>query len=112
MLGMELATQNTLTAPHAGVVVAKVFPTNTWMQRIEQHPSWDKLAQLQITMRVGVPLNRFRVKDLLSLQVGQVIESLSPKNDDIPVAVGDVQLGWCEFEIIEQRIGLRLTRLG
>jgi flagellar motor switch/type III secretory pathway protein FliN len=83
-----------------------------WMARIEDHPSWGTLSQLRITMRVGVALNRFRVRDLLTLKVGQVFESVSPETEDVPLMVGQVQLGWSEFEVVDQRLGLRLTRLG
>jgi flagellar motor switch protein FliN/FliY len=52
------------------------------------------------------------VRDLLALKEGQVFESLSPATDDVPVRVGQAQLGWSEFEVLEQRMALRLTRLG
>jgi flagellar motor switch protein FliM len=82
------------------------------MTRIEEHPSWEVLSQLQITLRAGVPLNRFRVRDLLALKEGQVFESLSPDTDDVSLWIGQVQVGWSEFEVLEQKMALRLTRLG
>jgi flagellar motor switch protein FliN/FliY len=82
------------------------------MLRIEEHPSWETLAQLRVTMRAGVALDRFRVRDLLAMKEGQVFESLSPATEDVPVRVGQTQLGWSEFEVLEQRMALRLTRLG
>jgi hypothetical protein len=48
----------------------------------------------------------------LAIKVGQVFESLTPASEDVPVNVGQVQLGWSEFEVQEQRMALRLTRLG
>jgi hypothetical protein len=45
------------------------------------------------------------------LEVGQIVESLCPDSDDVPVKVGQVQLGWSEFEVVEQRLAVRLTRL-
>jgi hypothetical protein len=41
-----------------------------------------------------------------------VFESLSPTTEDVPVRVAQLQLGWSEFEVLEQRMALRLTRLG
>jgi flagellar motor switch protein FliN/FliY len=55
---------------------------------------------------------QFKVRDLLALKEGQVFESLSPATDDVPVRVGQTQLGWSEFEVQDQRMALRLTRLG
>ncbi len=54
----------------------------------------------------------YKVQDLLSLKEGQVFESLSSDTEDVPLMIGKVQLGWSEFEILEQRMALRLTRVG
>ena len=112
MTGTELATRNAELSMAASAELAKVAPVTPWMMHIEEHPSWETLSQLRITMRVGVPLNRFRVRDVLTLKVGQVFESGSPETEDVPLMVGQVQLGWSEFEVVDQRLGLRLTRLG
>jgi flagellar motor switch protein FliN/FliY len=82
------------------------------MMRIEEHPSWGTLSQLRVTLRAGALLNHFKVSDLLGMKVGQVFESLSPATEDVPVRIGQVQLGWSEFEVLQQRMALRLTRLG
>lgn len=82
-----------------------------WMSRIEEHTAWPVLARLAVTMAVAAPLIRFKVQDLLGLKEGQVFESASPETEDVPLKVGDVQLGWTEFEVVEQKIALRLTRL-
>jgi flagellar motor switch/type III secretory pathway protein FliN len=112
MTGIELATLSADSVRTRGVDTANVVPALSWMPRIEEHPSWKTFAQLRVTMRAGVALNRFKVRDLLSLKEGQVFESLSPDTENVPLMVGQVQLGWSEFEIVDQRMALRLTRLG
>jgi flagellar motor switch/type III secretory pathway protein FliN len=112
MTGTELATLSGDSGKAMGLDVGKIAPALSWMPRIEEHPAWETLAQLRVTMRVGVALNRFKVRDLLSLQDGQVFESLSPDTEDVPLMIGQVQVGWSEFEILDQRMALRLTRLG
>jgi len=86
-------------------------PEMPWMSRIEEHSAWAILARLAVTMTVEVPLTRFKVQDLMGLKEGQVFQSASPDTEDVPLKVGDVQLGWTEFEVVEQKIALRLTRL-
>ena len=112
MTGTELATRSadaiTATSLDLMQVVAPKMP---WMMRIEEHPYWETLSQLRVTLRAGVGL-RFKVRDLLALKEGHVFESLSPATDDVPVKVGQAQLGWSEFEVLQQRMALRLTRLG
>lgn len=112
MTGMELAVRDSEIAKAAGVDLVRSARTAPWMMRIEEHPSWTTLKQLQITLRAGVELHQFRVRDLLALKAGQVFESMSPAAEDVPVMLGEVQLGWSEFEVLDQRMALRLTRLG
>jgi hypothetical protein len=109
MTGTEIAILSTETTTRASTELAKMTP---WMARIEEHPRWETVSQLEVTMSVGVELNQFKVRDLLTLKAGQVFESIAAETDDVPLKVGQVQLGWSEFEVVEQRLGLRLTRLG
>jgi flagellar motor switch/type III secretory pathway protein FliN len=112
MTGTALAVAGTAGVGTKSLDLVKMMPGAPWMTRIEEHPSWETLSQLRITMRLGVTLKSFRVRDLLTLKVGQVFESVSPETEDVPLMVGQVQLGWSEFEVVDQRLGLRLTRLG
>ncbi len=112
MTGTELATLSGDSGKATGLDLAKIAPVLPWMPRIEEHPAWETLAQLQVTMRAGVRLNHFNVRHLLSLKEGQVLESLSPDTEDVPLMIGQIHVGWSEFEILEQRMALRLTRLG
>lgn len=86
-------------------------PAASWMSRIEEHTAWPTLSHLELTMAVEVPLLRFKVQDLLRLAEGQVFESAFSDTEDVPLRIGDIQLGWTEFEVVDQRISLRLTRL-
>jgi hypothetical protein len=112
MTGTELAMLSQDSVRAAALDTAKAVSALSWMPRIEEHPSWKTFAQLRVTMRAGVTLNHFKVLHLLSLKEGQVFESVSPDTEDVPLMVGKVQLGWSEFEIVDQRMALRLTRLG
>jgi flagellar motor switch protein FliM len=97
----------------AGMELANLAdPAVPWITRIEEHPSWEVLSQLRMTLRAAVTLNRFKVRDLLALKEGQVFESLSPDTDDVVLLIGQMQLGWSEFEVVDQRIAVRVTRLG
>jgi flagellar motor switch/type III secretory pathway protein FliN len=112
MTGTDLAMVGASVVRSTDVDLMRMAPKGRWMMRIEEHPSWETLSQLRITIRAGVLLSRFRVRDLLAMKEGQVFESLSSATEDVSVRVGQVQLGWSEFEVLEQRIALRLTRLG
>ena len=69
------------------------------------------VARLPVELDVAIPLRGFRVKDLLALEPGRLIESAWSNGVDLPLAAGDVQLAWSEFEVIDTALVVRLTRL-
>ena len=115
MADTELMTGGTALAALAPEPVLDVpvvpVPVVPGMARIEEHSAWPVLSRLTVTLTAGIPLNRFKVRDLLRLEPGQIVESVWPDSEDVPVKVGQVQLGWSEFEVVEQELAVRLTRL-
>ena len=69
------------------------------------------VARLPVELDVAIPVREFRVRNLLALEAGQVIESQWGNGDDVPLASGDVQLAWSEFEVIDTQLAVRVTRL-
>lgn len=66
---------------------------------------------LPVELGVTIPVRDFRVRQLLALTPGQVIETQWNHGDDLPLAAGDVQLAWSEFEVVDTRLAVRVTRL-
>ena len=106
-----MTTGGEVTMPAPGLEMGRVVPQLPRMARIEEHSAWPVLSRLTVTLEAGIPLDRFRVRDLLRLEAGQIVESIWPDSEDVPVKVGQVQLGWSEFEVVEQQLAVRLTRL-
>jgi flagellar motor switch/type III secretory pathway protein FliN len=71
----------------------------------------EPVAQLPVELEVAVPVRDFRVRNLLSLEPGQVIETQWAHGEDMPLSAGDVQLAWSEFEVVDTQLAVRLTRL-
>jgi flagellar motor switch/type III secretory pathway protein FliN len=69
------------------------------------------VARLPVELDVVVPVREFRVRHLLALEPGELIESQWNYGEDVPLAAGDVQLAWSEFEVLENRLAVRITRL-
>ena len=69
------------------------------------------LARLPVELDVAVPVREFRVRDLLTLEAGQVIETQWGHGEDMPLAAGDVQLAWSEFEVVDSQLAVRVTRM-
>lgn len=69
------------------------------------------VLRIPIEVDVSVPIRNFRARNLLALERGQVIESLWQRGEDMPLAAPGVQLAWTEFEVIDQKLAVRITRL-
>ncbi|HVZ85058.1 MAG TPA: FliM/FliN family flagellar motor C-terminal domain-containing protein [Terracidiphilus sp.] len=69
------------------------------------------VARMPVELDVAVPVREFRVRDLLNLNRGQVIATQWAHGEDMPLAAGEVQLAWSEFEVVDTRLAVRVTRL-
>jgi flagellar motor switch protein FliN/FliY len=74
-------------------------------------PPHSLAARLPVEVEVGIPVKGFRVRNLLALGPGVVVASEWGQGEDMPLAAGDVQLAWSEFEVIDTQLAVRLTRL-
>jgi flagellar motor switch protein FliM len=101
----EAAAGNATTAEQA--LVASPAPREE-SELIALNPS---VARLPVELDVTIPVREFRVRTLLALEPGQLIESQWGNGDDVPLASGDVQLAWSEFEVVDTQLAVRLTRL-
>jgi flagellar motor switch/type III secretory pathway protein FliN len=61
------------------------------------------------TAEIEVP--KFTVGDLLGLRKGSVVLTATPVADDIPLRVNKILLGWGRFEVVNDRLAIRITEL-
>ena len=95
----------------AGETVQALVPAPLPSQREAEPVFRAPVSQLPVELGVTVPVREFRVRQLLALAPGQVIETQWGHGDDLPLAAGEVQLAWSEFEVVETRLAVRVTRL-
>lgn len=67
--------------------------------------------RLPVELEVAIPLRDFRVRTLLALQAGALVESQWVHGEDVPLGSADVQLAWTEFDVVDTQLAVRLTRL-
>jgi flagellar motor switch protein FliN/FliY len=77
----------------------------------EPIPLSPQVARLPVQLDVTIPIRDFRVRTLLALEPGQLLESQWVNGEDVPLVAGDVQLAWSEFEVVDTQLAVRLTRL-
>lgn len=68
-------------------------------------------VRLPVELEVAIPLRDFRVRTLLALQAGALVESQWVHGEDVPLGSADVQLAWTEFDVVDTQLAVRLTRL-
>jgi len=69
------------------------------------------LAHLPLQLDVTIPVPSFRLGDLLALEKGVVLGSEWSHSDDVPVWCGGSQLAWTEFEVVDDKLAVRVTRI-
>jgi len=69
------------------------------------------LERLPVLLGVSIPVRDFRVRDLLALGSGELIETRWANGEDLPLSSGGVLLAWSEFEVVDTRLAVRVTRL-
>jgi flagellar motor switch/type III secretory pathway protein FliN len=69
------------------------------------------VARLPVELDVAIPVRDFRVRHLLALEPGHLIETQWVNGEDMPLAAGLVQLAWTEFEVLDTELAVRITRL-
>lgn len=69
------------------------------------------MLSLPVEVDVTLPAKMFRVRDLLALESGRVIETEWAPGEDLPLGARGAQLAWSEFEVVDSKLAVRITRL-
>jgi flagellar motor switch protein FliN/FliY len=82
-------------------------------ERGEAEPAgWEpRLHRLPMELHVMMKVDEMRVQDLLALALGTVLTTVHEHAQDVPLLCGGALLMWGEFEVVEQKLAVRVTRL-
>jgi flagellar motor switch/type III secretory pathway protein FliN len=73
---------------------------------------WEEANWLPCLLSVDLSVQSFTVRELLRLEPGVILETKNANSADLPVVVNTQRIGWAEFEVVGQRLGIRITELG
>jgi flagellar motor switch protein FliN len=110
----QLAPQTTASVPVAPQMAAEAALVQAPPAVFEREDALQinpLLSRLPVEVDVAVPIRKFRVRNLLALAEGVVVPSQWAQGDDMPLAARGAQLAWTEFEIMDQKLAVRITRL-
>jgi len=112
MAESELAkVESSATVESSSDTVRNEVPASPWMMRIEGHASWPLLCRMTVITTAAIPIAGFKIRDLVQLQPGKIVESSWAHTEDIPLKAARVQVAWSEFEVVDQNLMVRITRL-
>jgi flagellar motor switch/type III secretory pathway protein FliN len=72
---------------------------------------YELLPWLPCTLALDIPVVHFTVGHLLALAVGSIVETAYHQSSDLPLRVNGQLVGWTEFEVVGERLAVRLTDL-
>ena len=70
-----------------------------------------KFEWLPCQLSLEIPVTRFTVGDLLRLSKGSIVETACHYTSDVPLRANGLLIGWTEFEVIGNRLAVRITEL-
>ena len=79
--------------------------------RVHSEEAWARVADLPCEVSVLLPAPGLRVRDLLGIAPGFLVRTTAPVSADVPLQVNGQVIAWCEFEVVRDRLGVRLTEL-
>jgi flagellar motor switch/type III secretory pathway protein FliN len=72
---------------------------------------WADAELLPCQLSAEVKVERFTVRDLFCLEVNSVLDAGWSQSTDVPLNANSQVIAWAEFEVIGERLAVRLTEL-
>jgi flagellar motor switch/type III secretory pathway protein FliN len=73
--------------------------------------AWAPVLTLPCELTVDLPVRGFRLGALLQLEPTSVIDTHWQLSADVPLRVNGELIAWGEFEVVGDRLGIRLIEL-
>ena len=103
---MNLATSNTMPMMEPKTPIALHL-----VDKPQERDPGELLPWLPCTLALDIPVVKFTVGDLLALAKGSIVETAYHQSSDLPLRVNGQLVGWTEFEVVGDRLAVRLTDL-
>jgi flagellar motor switch protein FliN/FliY len=98
------------TSPKSAIPMIEAVASHSPDRPQERDPG-EFLPWLPCTLALDLPVVNFTVGDLLRLTNGSIVETAYHQSSDLPLRVNGQLVGWTEFEVVGERLAVRLTDL-
>lgn len=102
---------NTVSPAGTARVEAGTAEGQRLLEKPQERDPADVLPWLPCRLAVDLPVVHFTVGDLLRLKKGSMVETGYHQSSDLPLRVNGQLVGWTEFEVVGERLAVRLTDL-
>jgi flagellar motor switch protein FliN/FliY len=102
---------NTTTNLAIPILESKPVEGPQQLQKFNEREFGDLLHWLPCSLALDIPVIKFTVGDLLCLANGSIVETAYHQSSDLPLRVNGQLVGWTEFEVVGERLAVRLTDL-
>ena len=72
---------------------------------------WAHLLDVPCQLTADLPITGFKVRDLFRLAPQCVVGSQLKTAADVPLRVNGTLVAWCEFEVVGNRLAVRITAI-
>lgn len=79
---------------------------------LTEEERWANIQWLPCNLAVEVSVPRVTVGDILRLAPQSVMETRWQQNADVPIRANGQLIAWAEFEGVDEKLAVRVTRLG
>jgi flagellar motor switch/type III secretory pathway protein FliN len=105
-----MSTTTVATAPTAAAIKQSAAPAGT-APKPEAPSRWADAELLPCHLSAEIEVARFTVRDLFCLEVDSVLDAGWVQSMDVPLKANSQLIGWVEFEVIGERLAVRLTEI-
>jgi len=72
---------------------------------------WVRVESLPCLLTIEISVPGFTVADLVHLERGRIIATRWTVGQDVPFRINGELIAWSEFEVVQNRLAVRLTEL-
>lgn len=76
-----------------------------------EEDEWCELVHLPCILTLDLPVPEIRVRELIELDTDSILDTRWLQSKDVPVRVNGRFIGWAEFEVVGDRLAVRITEL-
>lgn len=72
---------------------------------------WTGFLHVSVSVAIDAPIVGLTVRELFRLETGSIVATAQPIESNVPVRAGGTLIGWGEFQVVGEKLALRVAEL-